>query len=1060
MRVPPCAAVYVVKHGSTWLFSLAFLLHPRKALRSYPQGLPLQPAPPTLEDLCAVDRDTSRDSLAALLQTLLAFASPASLPPVDKGVIHIAHAVLDQELQVSAHTNGVSQHNGLASANHALSDNNHSNNRNSTTNNNHSLTLNTTATTSNNPTTLQLSSPHHSPAPHPTAAEDASAPASARPPRTVASLAEAGEGDLSDEDHEQEALLAEHEHYTRMLAHKNQREVWLQLQAHERLRFSIEGRVVYPAPAPLHPPSSPSHLQRASSSTVFRTMSAPDVSASTAAAAVSAAEAASYGAATAAHAASTTTASSAAGHRASSTHSLADDSLLDPRLPPSRISSPPHFTSPPSRRHPAAGTPASAAAAAARAQARARAKGRRRERRLGSADSASAPPLSPEMAVEDAGPGQLRRLSNAAAAAHHAAAHPQSPGADGVTASVQEAQDAVVPAKTYAWALGPIGLRRAAMEERRQQLLESPDFAAGAPIVMREWVALLEARDNLLRLELEPNISLRHPAAQGLGSVNATDSDHGSVPASSPHDSDHEAEDHLAPVMSPAITAALNARNCHECAKQDRMTLFSPFRGRHICGNCGEAVCSRCSVHRVLLPSPNNKAQRICDSCFARLTEKPAATCVRTVDVSAAEKVFWLVELPASLWTIPQLVELHLEATNIEELPAAVGDLRNLRILNLSNNRLTSLPESVGLLTSLIALLVGDNCLVSLPPSCARLRRLERLDLARNTLAAVPEWFEKLSALRHLDLGGNTTFDPDSLAYLGSLPALTHLYLRQVQMRVIPRNLWRLTTLKQLDLDDNQLEELHYSLGSLAELVELRLSNNCLRSLPESLAQLENLRTLVLSGNVGLELSPPVGRLRQLQHLSLANCGLRSLPRWLGGLVGLSTLELHDNLLESLPSTLMRLVHLRKFTIHNNPCHRQPAWGNPRAMLRRLSMGSQSRPSAALAGAAVGSVSSMPPEQLRFPPLAILIWQAGECDSRGLFEALADDPLQGGQAQQLMQAGEDRRNSGSATRASSHYYPQNEAVGELGMTGFGGGRRRGGIVEEKRRYYLPLKLFL
>lgn len=725
----------------------------------------------------------------------------------------------------------------------------------------------------------------------------------------------------------------------------------------------------------------------------------------------------------------------------------------------------------------------------------------------------------------------------------------------------------------YPWATGPMLARRRAMEARRQELLASDELAAGAPRACMEWTALLAARDKLLRLQIEPMASLRHPmplladddeeeevdvvasmdtrrfsaafqrlspptnptpgthnvqpledtsnvqqtehvaagattalsaassvtvtasGAAETGAVAATDSAESAMqsvdgtntaanalrvnpvgPSPESLASGHTSPDNdtytqspnlatptalqterteLSSFASPAsiVHSPLTARLCIECAARGRRTPFTPFRGRHLCANCGQAVCGRCCGQRVLLPGAQDRAQRVCDSCHRRLTQQPAATCVRTVDSNRAERVYWLVELPATLWRMHGLVELHLESTHLAVLPAAVGQLRALRVLNLAGNRLTRLPAALGQLTELTALLVRDNSITHLPAACAGLVRLTRLDLARNTLAAVPEWLERLVALEHLDLSQNVGMDKDSLAYLSGLPAVTHLHLRYLHLSATPRALWTLPALQYLNLNHNRLTELPPGIGALTHLSELRLGDNRLASLPVALGHLENLRVLVLSGNDGLSLPRSVGRLRQLRQLALAGCALTELPACLGNLTALEALELQDNGLTGLPVSFARLTNLTTLVVHNNPCHNSKAWTNPHSLLRLLARGdgtvvaagngsvaealrgdgsaaeaSVPETSAATAGSTTTArnvdavspslprqaaptsaaptaatpqqASAVPPPSSSSssyaplpPPLSVLIWPVDGCPTGQLYECLADDAL-------------------------------------------------------------------
>src|SRR4051794_16698116 len=75
------------------------------------------------------------------------------------------------------------------------------------------------------------------------------------------------------------------------------------------------------------------------------------------------------------------------------------------------------------------------------------------------------------------------------------------------------------------------------------------------------------------------------------------------------------------------------------------------------------------------------------------------------------------------------------------------------------------------------------------------------------------------------------------------------LDLRDLGLRAVPRELGRLSTLRDLWLHNNDLTTLPAEVGQLSALTELRLGNNQLTTLPAELGELSFLTRLHLQNN-------------------------------------------------------------------------------------------------------------------------------------------------------------------------------------------------------------------
>lgn len=97
-------------------------------------------------------------------------------------------------------------------------------------------------------------------------------------------------------------------------------------------------------------------------------------------------------------------------------------------------------------------------------------------------------------------------------------------------------------------------------------------------------------------------------------------------------------------------------------------------------------------------------------------------------------------------------------------------------------------------------------------------------------------------------------------AHIGSLPALTELWLDHNQLGALPSELCRLANLACLDVSENRLEVLPDELGGLVSLTDLHLSQNFLESLPDGIGALSKLTILKVDQNRLTVLNAAIGR--------------------------------------------------------------------------------------------------------------------------------------------------------------------------------------------------------
>ncbi|MEM1185406.1 MAG: COR domain-containing protein [Planctomycetota bacterium] len=247
------------------------------------------------------------------------------------------------------------------------------------------------------------------------------------------------------------------------------------------------------------------------------------------------------------------------------------------------------------------------------------------------------------------------------------------------------------------------------------------------------------------------------------------------------------------------------------------------------------------------------------------------------------------------------------------------------------------------------------------------------LDLSGLGLESVPAGLGSLTSLTELNLNDNQlSLVP---AELGSLTSLRGLRLASNQLSSVPAELGSLTSLTALDLSKNQLRSVPAELGSLTSLTALDLSKNQLRSVPAELGSLTSLTTLDLSKNQLCSVPAELASLTSLLELRLYFNQLSSLPAALGSLASLRALYLFNNELSSVPAELGSLTSLKVLDLSGNKLSSIPAELGSLTSLKTLDL--------------VGNPQlGLSPQILRSSPRAILDAYFGSLgkDSRPLNE--------------------------------------------------------------------------
>jgi len=185
-----------------------------------------------------------------------------------------------------------------------------------------------------------------------------------------------------------------------------------------------------------------------------------------------------------------------------------------------------------------------------------------------------------------------------------------------------------------------------------------------------------------------------------------------------------------------------------------------------------------------------------------------------------------LTRLPATLSALTQLQVLDVSSNQIDTFPEI--SLPGLVTLNVSKNRLVRLPVSLQAFAALENLDCGANRIIALPALTA-LSRLKRLEAVENKIALLPPL---PSSLAFLNMGQNSLTE---LSSLEGLDSLSEIHVAGNSLTSIDAQLCRLPKLKVLDVGNNSLEDIPYTLGYIASLHRLVAVGNRIRSIRQAL---------------------------------------------------------------------------------------------------------------------------------------------------------------------------------------------------------------------------------
>ncbi|XP_050394831.1 protein flightless-1 homolog, partial [Patella vulgata] len=279
--------------------------------------------------------------------------------------------------------------------------------------------------------------------------------------------------------------------------------------------------------------------------------------------------------------------------------------------------------------------------------------------------------------------------------------------------------------------------------------------------------------------------------------------------------------------------------------------------------------------------------------------------------------------VPAELFDLSELSVVDLSHNELTDVPPQLENAKSVLVLNLSHNQIEMIPNQLFInLTDLVFVDMSNNCLETLPPQMRRLTDLRTLILNNNPLIhAQLRQIPALSALQTLHMRNTQRSISNIPIGLEALTYLQDVDFSHNDLPRVPEPLYKLSSLKRLNLSNNQISELSLMIDVWVNLETLNLSRNNIKSLPMSLHKLASLKKLYVNVNqLDFEGIPAsIGKLHNLEIFSAARNNLEMIPEGLCRCGKLKKLILNSNRLITLPDILHLLPELETLDVRDNP---------------------------------------------------------------------------------------------------------------------------------------------
>lgn len=268
-----------------------------------------------------------------------------------------------------------------------------------------------------------------------------------------------------------------------------------------------------------------------------------------------------------------------------------------------------------------------------------------------------------------------------------------------------------------------------------------------------------------------------------------------------------------------------------------------------------------------------------------------------------------LYSMPEEVFLFGNLKSLTLADCGIAVLPwREAGSFNKLQRLDLSGTQLSELPDTWLTIPNISSLHLQNTEITRLQKIPANhLMKLSFLDLRFSTqISDIDSSWLSLPHLRSLVID---SLSLDTLKWPQKLAPFEYLVLRRCALKEVPQALFKLPTLKYLDISLNKIEDLKIAHPKASSCVTLHIGYNPIRQLDRSIVSLPKLRELH-ANHCSLEKLPPRPTSSALRVMNLENNSLQHIPKSYFRLPRLCECNLSRNILTSLPPIPSRIEHL------------------------------------------------------------------------------------------------------------------------------------------------------
>ena len=204
--------------------------------------------------------------------------------------------------------------------------------------------------------------------------------------------------------------------------------------------------------------------------------------------------------------------------------------------------------------------------------------------------------------------------------------------------------------------------------------------------------------------------------------------------------------------------------------------------------------------------------------------------------------------LPEEIGELENLTKLNVSHNKLTFLPMGFYQLKNLRVLNLCHNELNEIHEDICHLIMLENFDLAYNKLIELPTGIGSLNKVNNFNASHNVLESIPYDIAFMKALTCLELSHNNLVDLGEAA-IQDMHGLERLYLQHNKIKTMP-TLKNCLHLKEIYLGFNQIEELtDLDLENMPNVKMLDLRDNKIPLIPDEIINLQGLERMDISNN-------------------------------------------------------------------------------------------------------------------------------------------------------------------------------------------------------------------